>query len=154
MKTTLTSLFILLVLTIHAAADPVQECVVKAKTFQNPSALAGAAEICMQGYFDSLEADASACRTEAETKPLAGAEFAACQASLILGLRNQIDLCQQEAGSLLKESDELTMRVKSGAGSGCERLVQQAYGMCRASAAEFSGLAESAAITACEAAGL
>ncbi len=154
MKITLTSLFILLIPAMHAAADPVQECVVKAKTFQNPSALAGAAELCMEGYFESLESDATACRTEAATKPLAGAEFAACQASLILGLRNQIDVCQREARSLLKESDDMTMRVKSGAGVGCNRLVQRATEICRENAAKFSGLAESAATTACEAAGL
>jgi hypothetical protein len=127
---------------------------VKAKTYQNPSAMAGAADICMQGYFDSLKADADACRAEASTKTFADASYAGCQASLILALRKQIGVCRDEAEDLLKEKDDLTALVKQGAGAGCEKLVDQAAEICRDNANKFSGLAQSAAMTACEQAGL
>ena len=139
---------------MNANADPVQECMVKAKIFQNPSALAGAAEVCMQGYFDSLKAEADACRADAAAKTFVDAEYAACQGSLILGLRDQVGICNDEAKGLLKEKDELTTRVSTGAGAGCEKLAQQATEICRENANKFTGLAQSAATTACKTAGL
>lgn len=154
MKKTVASLVLLSVFCINANADPVQECIVKAKIFQNPSALAGAADVCMQGYFDSLKAAADACRADAATKTFVDAEYAGCQGSLILGLRDQIGMCRDEAKRLLKEQDELTTRVSAGAGAGCEQLSNQATEICRENANKFTGLAQSAATTACKTAGL
>ncbi len=154
MKKTVASLLLLSVFSMNVNADPVQECMVKAKVFQNPSALAGAANFCMQGYFDSLKAAADACRADAATKTFVDASYAGCQASLIFGLREQIGICKDEAKDLLKEKDELTNRVSAGAGAGCEKLTEQAAGICRENANKFTGIAKSAATSACETAGL
>ena len=135
-------------------AVPVPECTVKAKIFQNPSAMAGAAETCMQRYFEGLEADADACRAEASEATLPAASYAACQATLIFDLREQIGGCRDEAQNLLEQNDELTSLVKDGAAAGCEKLVAQAASICRENAGKFDGLAESTAMTACEQAGL
>ena len=154
MKKTLTSLVLFSAFCMNVNADPVQECMVKAKIFQNPSALAGAADVCMQGYFDSLKAEADTCRADAAAKTFVDAEYAACQGSLILGLRDQIRICEDEAKGLLKEKDELTTRVSAGAATGCEKLSEQATEICRENANKFAGLAQSAATTACKTAGL
>ncbi len=154
MKKTVASLVFLGVFCINANADLVQECMVKAKIFQNPSALAGAADVCMQGYFDSLKAAAEACRADAATQTFVDASFAACQASLIFGLMDQVGICRDEAKNLLKAKDELTNRVSTGAGAGCVKLVEQATGICRENANKFTGLAQSAATSACKSAGL
>ena len=154
MRKKVVSLVLLGLFCINANATPVQECMVKAKIFQNPSALAGAAEICMQGYFASLEAQAKACRADAATKTFADASYAACQASLIFDLREQVDICKDEARDLLTDKNDLTVRVSEGANSGCTKLAEQATEICRDNANKFSGLAQSAAMTACEGAGL
>ncbi len=154
MKSILLSFALISVSVTGANANSVPECMVHAKTLQNPSALAGAAQVCMTVYFDSLRTEAEACRAHAEKKTLPGAEFAACQATLILGLRDQIDTCHREASNLYREGDELTARVSGGAKSGCFGLSEQATKLCRDNAEKFSGLAEAAAEGACEAAGL
>jgi hypothetical protein len=154
MKKSVVSLVILGSFYMTANADRVQECMVKAKIFQNPSALAGAADVCMQEYFDGLKAEADACRVDASTKTFVDVEYAGCQGSLILGLRDQIGICKDEANGLLKENDELTARVSAGAGAGCEKLSEQVTEICRENANKFTGLARSAATTACKTAGL
>lgn len=147
--------FALFAMSVTAAlASSVPACMVHAKTLQNPSALAGAAEVCMAVYFEELSVAAEECRVEAAVKPLAGAEFAACQATLILGLRKQIEMCRTEANSLSGENSNLIADVAGGAESGCSTLSRQATQLCRDNARTFSGVAEAAAETACEAAGL
>jgi len=154
MRAVMVSLAILASTGAVATAESVPECMVHAKILQNPSALAGAAEFCMQTYFGNLKADADACRAEAAAKPLAGAELVACQAALIFGLHDQIELCRQEANDLKGANNELATQVGLGADIGCDSLVKQAAEICGDSAKKFNGLAQSAAESACEAAGL
>ncbi len=137
------------------AAESVQQCMVHAKILQNPCALAGAAAVCMQSYFDELTAEANACRDEAALKALPGPEYAACQAALILGLRDQVEICREEADGLSDRDDLLAARVGAGAANGCNALVEEAKAICRDNAAKFSSnLAQTAADAACDAAGL
>jgi hypothetical protein len=137
------------------AEDSIEECMVSAKVLQNPSALAGAAEVCMQNYFDVLSAEANECREQAATKKLSGPELAACQATLILGLRDQIETCREQAEDLSGEDNALASQVGAGAINGCEQLVEQSKKICRDNATKFSsGLGQSTAEGACKAAGL
>lgn len=124
------------------------------KMFQNPSAMAGAAEMCMQTQFENLKSAADACRTEASTKAVPQVSNAACQTSLIFDLISKVNDCKKEAKELLQGDGPLLESVKQGANSGCKRLSDRAAVICRENAAKFGGLAQSAAITACEQAGL
>ena len=154
MKTPILGVALLVASLTAAQANSLPACMVHAKTLQNPSALAGAAEVCMGIYCDELSAAAEVCRVEAAAKALPGAEFAACQATLIIGLRKQIETCRIEANSLSGENSDLIARVTSGAEAGCSALTRQATQLCRDNARTFSGVAKAAAETACEAAGL
>ncbi len=49
---------------------------------------------------------------------------------------------------------EVSTRISTGAGTGCVKLVEQATGICRENANKFTGLAQSAATSACKSAGL
>ena len=131
----------------------VQECMGKVKMFQNPSAMAGAAEICMQTHFDNLKEAADTCRQEAAGKAIPSASYAACQAEMIFELADQVDECENEAEKLLTGSGEMQSHVIGGAKLGCQRLAEQALAICLENANKFSGLAQSAAVTACEQAG-
>ena len=156
MKTLLTSLVLFLSSALAAvAANAVEECMVRVKVLQNPAALVGAAEICMQNYFDALSDEADNCRQEAANKKLSGAELAACQATLILGLREQVETCRDQAEDLSGDANPLVSQVGAGAISGCDQLVEQSGKICRDNAAKFSsGLVQSTAEGACKAAGL
>lgn len=153
MRKSVIGLFCIVLSALSAQADTVQDCMLKAKIFQNPSALAGAADLCNQAYFENLKDMADTCRAEAATKTLPGAEYAACQASLILGLDRHVRICEEEAEGLLEGGDALTAQIKAGAASGCRQLVGQATEICRENANKFTGLAQSAATSACEVAG-
>ena len=134
-------------------ASSVQECMGKVKMFQNPSAMAGAAEVCMQTHFDNLKEDADTCRQEAAAKAIPSASYAACQTSLIFELAGQVDECEDEADKLLTGEGEMQNQVIEGAKLGCQKLGQQAAAICLENANKFTGLAQSAAVTACEQAG-
>ncbi len=137
------------------AANSIEECMVRAKVVQNPSALAGAAEVCMQNYFAVLSAEADDCREEAATKKLSGPELAACQGTLILGLREQVEMCREQAEGLSSEDNALASQVGAGAIKGCDQLAEQSRKICRDNAGKFSsGLGQSTAEGACKAAGL
>ena len=134
-------------------ASSVQECMGKVKMFQNPSAMAGAAEVCMQTHFENLKHAADTCRQEAAGKAIPSASYAACQTSLIFELAGQVDECEDEAEELLTGEGEMQNQVIEGAKLGCQKLAQQAAAICLENANKFSGLAQSAAVTACEQAG-
>lgn len=138
----------------ESTAASVQECMGQVKMFQTPSAMAGAAEICMQAHFDNLKSAADSCREQAALKSIPSASFAACQASLIFELAGQVDECEAEAEGLLTGSGALLNQLIDGAKRGCQKLAQQAAEICHENGNKFSGLAQSAAITACEQAGL
>lgn len=156
MKSLIATLIIICSSAVAAgAANSIEECMVHAKALQNPSALTGAAEVCMQNYFDVLSAEADDCRAEAAEKTLSGPELAACQADLILGLRDQLEMCTDEAEKLGETGNELAVQVGVGANQGCDRLRQQSEKICRDNAAKFSSsIAQSTAEGACKAAGL
>lgn len=154
MKQIVITLIILLGLNVSAHASPLQECMGQAKMFQNPSAMAGAADICMHIHFENLKTAADTCRTEASTKTIPGASYAACQTSLIFDLVGQVDDCEKEAQELLQGEGEVLEAVKQGAITGCESLAENAAAICRDNANKFSGIAQSAALSACEQAGL
>jgi hypothetical protein len=135
-------------------ASSVQECMGKVKMFQNPSAMAGGAEVCMQIHFDNLNEAADTCRQEAAAKAIPSASYAACQASLIFELAEQVDDCRKEAEKLLTGDGEMQNQVIEGAKLGCQKLAEQAAAICIKNANKFSGLAQSTAIAACEQAGL
>lgn len=149
----LTLLTCICLLAQMSLASSVQECMGKVKMFQNPSAMAGAAEICMQTHFDNLKEAADTCRQEAAAKAIPSASYAACQASLIFELAGQVDECEDEAEKLLTGGGEMQNQVIEGAKLGCQKLAQQAAAICLENANKFSGLAQSAAVTACEQAG-
>ena len=156
MKSLLISLALFLSSAFAAvASNSVEECMDRVKVLQNPSALVGAAQICMQNYFDALSAEADDCREEAATKKLSGPELAACQATLILGLREQVEICREQAEGLSSEDNAFASQVGAGAINGCDKLVEQSTKICRDNAAKFSsGLGQSTAEGACKAAGL
>lgn len=153
MKKIVFILIVLLGLYGSAHALSLQECMGQVKMFQNPSAMAGAAEICMQIHFENLKTAADKCRSEANTKTIPGASHAACQASLISDLIGQVNDCEKEAKDLLQGKGEVLESVKRGANSGCKRLAEQAAVICRENANRFDGLSQSAAMTACKQAG-
>lgn len=154
MKQLIISLGIVLGLNVTVHASSLQECMVQAKMFQNPSAMAGAADICMHMDFENLKIDADSCRSEASTKTIPAASYAACQTSLIFDLIGKVDDCEDEAEELLQGKGEVLKAVKQGALAGCERLAERAGEICRENANKFSGISQSAAVTACEQAGL
>lgn len=154
MKNIMITLIILLGLHVSAHASSVQECMGMAKMFQNPSAMAGAADMCMQTHLENLKFAAEACRTEASTKAVPEVSYAACQASLIFDLINQVGDCEKEAKELLQGDGQILESVKKGANSGCKRLAERVAVICRENAAKFEGFAQSAAMTACKQAGL
>lgn len=154
MKHLVITLIILLGLHVPTHASSLQECMGQAKMFQNPSAMAGAADICMHIHFENLKTDADTCRSEASKKAIPSASYAACQTSLIFNLIGQVDDCEEEAKELLQGTGEVLKSVKQGANSGCKRLAERAAVICRENANKFKGLAQSTAMTACEQAGL
>ncbi len=154
MKQLIISLGIVLWLNVTVHASSLQECMVQAKMFQNPSAMAGAADICMHIHFENLNTAADTCRSEASTKTIPGASYAACQTSLIFDLVGQVNDCEDEADDLLQGEGEVLEAVKQGAITGCERLAERAAAICRENADKFHVLAKSAAMSACEQGGL
>ena len=93
-------------------------------------------------------------RQEAAAKAIPSASYAACQASLIFELAEQVDDCRNEAEKLFTGNGEMQNQVIEGAKRGCQKLAEQAAEICENNANTFSGLAQSTAIVACEQAGL
>jgi hypothetical protein len=57
MKLIIPALALFIASVTGAQANSIPAFMVHAKTLQNPSALAGAAEVCMSVYFDGLRAE-------------------------------------------------------------------------------------------------